>query len=1286
MATFVPDASPTTPAAGTGTFVPDAPVAPTGQFVPDEKQSPLTKTTSWFHDSFINPESWEAAKQGLQKPVPAQISKRMTIPEVSGITPEDRTEFATFMGRIGLPQFAGLPIEAIPAIHNRILKPLADFATSQIGVATGVVSSGPKFLAQGVQAIYAGIMGKQAVENLPETVRTVLDPKQSAQNKWDSAAGEALALSIPMAVAVHGIDISKAATPADAVKTVMDQTGKTADQVAADMQEGATAQATKTEYQTELSRLQQASAKARGEPVDEGNVLVKTFYDVPEATAAEEEAYQNSIKAAAVKLPDGTIKEGPEHDAIAPEGAGKDGFTTTQGPFVDRKEGMEIAKDAGQVPADTKATELHASMIEPPEPFAKGQQIEYYSPVTRTQFKGTVTGIDGKWISITNEDGAPVVQEAKNVWPLGKERSAELVDIGKRPSPEEQAERNKVVENDLRAQTAQRPGQRVAVDDTEAINKAAERQGTGPTYGIANRVNEERAAAGYIDPVEPGEGMSPEALVQRGRDDLNAGADPESVFVKFAKDKRVGSRDIGIVRAYGEKLAKTADAAADKYGTDSSQYQQAAKADSDWAQRIQVLKGVPSEALRAMQGETEIDTGTFHGLRRAFQASSGRDFTAEETQQAKQVAAKVKRVAAESDAATQEWSDTISKGKPNDAYPKSLVNRLISSLDKEASAALERITARRAKGQAFAGGINPEELDDYVIYGASKIAKGVLEKGRWAAEMVKELGDYIKPHLEDIWQKARAEVNKRLTDSIPTDARAAVVDQIKGTDVAAVWKRAKLYIDQGLKDPAEVISKVATDSGLSFKETLEKLSATKGTRRISDEMWGKMSERRTVVMQAKRWLEATKDPKLIRYAKAVPDFFFNVAIMGHGTVWSVTHGGVNYFIPQNWNAWVPNFFKSFKLMGLLDNGAYHEKMMQNLMHSPDYNLARRSGLKIDPYRFTDDYQNSWIRASFGRFGLMGNRGFDGLKLARKGLWDNFWNDLPDSQKTPAAARVLSAQVNHLTGSVDLRLPGWLSTTARTTFFAPTLEASRWSWLYGDPAKATKTFLSWKDAGMEERTAAIREVKQKATWAGVYLTSLAANQGFLTATGSDEKINFTDPTKSDFLAFKVAGHKIGFFTPVIGTVRFLAEVAMQVMPELQPARMQHNKDAQAAIASDSFSYLRGKLSPFAGTVADLATRTDYARRPLPFGGKPVPAYIRRQGEGAYTWPQYLATKAPIPFAEAVHEIWLPMGMDESMAHHWLLGLGAGMMMGTTGVRMSEDTAKPKPQPLPEIPTR
>ena len=70
------------------------------------------------------------------------------------------------------------------------------------------------------------------------------------------------------------------------------------------------------------------------------------------------------IKSPAIKTADGRIVEGPNHPAIRDAGTeGKEGFTTTNGQFVDRKDGAAIAKINNQAPADTR--ELHSEDLKP---------------------------------------------------------------------------------------------------------------------------------------------------------------------------------------------------------------------------------------------------------------------------------------------------------------------------------------------------------------------------------------------------------------------------------------------------------------------------------------------------------------------------------------------------------------------------------------------------------------------------------------------------------------------------------------------------------------------------------------------------------------------------------------------------------------------------------------------------------------------------------------------------------------------------------------------------------
>jgi hypothetical protein len=44
----------------------------------------------------------------------------------------------------------------------------------------------------------------------------------------------------------------------------------------------------------------------------------------------------------------------------------------------------------------------------------------------------------------------------------------------------------------------------------------------------------------------------------------------------------------------------------------------------------------------------------------------------------------------------------------------------------------------------------------YIVKGAYKISRGTAEFAAWSAEMVKDFGEAIKPHLESIWQKSQA--------------------------------------------------------------------------------------------------------------------------------------------------------------------------------------------------------------------------------------------------------------------------------------------------------------------------------------------------------------------------------------------------------------------------------------------------------------------------------------------------------------------------------------------------
>lgn len=699
-------------------------------------------------------------------------------------------------------------------------------------------------------------------------------------------------------------------------------------------------------------------------------------------------------------------------------------------------------------------------------------------------------------------------------------------------------------------------------------------QATGPrgepTHGIAARVLEQRRQQGVIAPVEPGEGISPEESIERGRQLLAQGVDPEGVLEDFDRTKAVSADGIAVVRAQGERLARTAYAMADAHGIHSPEYEAAWEADSEWAKRTKPMQTEWHKIGQAQQGETEIDTGTFHGLRKAFFESTGKDFT-----------------------------------------PKQ---------------------AKEAEG----------------------IAKGVKE--------ATEAADKAK---HDVF----AEVGKQAKATPEKKPKAPKPGEIATPDAITLWKRSKAMIDAGENDFDALRHKLAQEFGIPVDEVTRKLAEPKSARTLTDDMYRKMAEQRRMVNQAKQWLKNEQVPGWLQFARKVPRVFFTAKILGHGTVGMITHAGLNIFNPIAWRTYWPNFFRQYRL--ILDK-PYHERMMQDLLRDPLFTKARRAGLANDPFRYQDDYQTPTLVKWLDRIGLTGNRGFDALKLFRQARFNQIWNATPDTVQTPAYAKMVAASVNWATGAVRQPFREW----ANWTFFAPRLEASRWAWAVKGPWDAAKTFVDWNKATPEEKAFAMSQLKEKAAIAGTYYSLLMLNQGLLSASGSDQRINFTNPRRGDFLAFKAAGHNIGIVGPMLGMVRLFANLYHAAAGKR--GKVESLTPRASEFGQIGLEYARGKLSPFAGFGVDVVSQADFQGRPMPYSTDAVPKYLRRQGLGRYTYGEYAAQEfTPIPVSEAVREVWHDQGMGDDEIDALLKALLVGVAAGSTGARVSAESP-PSPQ--------
>lgn len=823
-------------------------------------------------------------------------------------------------------------------------------------------------------------------------------------------------------------------------------------------------------------------------------------------------------------------------------------------------------------------------------------------------------------------------------------------------------------------------------------------------YGVAERVRQARAKAGQVADIPPGEGISAPDSVERGRELLNKGTDPEAALKNFEATKRLSADDMAVVRAKGEELALAARRIEEKFGTHSPEYKLAWDALSKWDERSKAMQTEWHRTGQAQQGETDIDTGSFTGLQRAYKDVSGKDFTPKQAKDAKTVAQRVTKADSEAVAATEKLYKAAD-AEPIDPKVKSIADRIIAALDKSADSALARIKRRRSEGRLFMS-IDPTELADYAIYGASKIAKGFLEKSRWAAAMIKDIGDYIEPHLDQIWKAANDHANRVISEAVQPEMREPVKqaitkvaktispDAAKGAfddfksgskmnpqQVKSLWQLAKEYINKGETDFDNIRNRLATDLGLKVDDVTKGLTQNQTVKRLADDAWRKQQSARRVKEQAKRWLNDAEFPGYRKALNAIPKIMFSLKVGFHGTVALGTHAPMVAFQPPFWANYAKNFIRMYRMVG---SPGFYERTIQDLQRRDNYTTARRAGLVNDPYQY-EEYQNPQVKALVDKLlgdklseklqnlTTMGNRGYAVLKVLRQDMFDQMWNNLPESAKVPEVATAIADGLNHATGVVKGKAPPG----SNLALFAPRLMGSRAMWLAGDPARAGHTFMDWKNAKPEEKIFAMNQLKEKAWVVGTLMSMLAINQGILSASNSKQKINFTNPMRSDFLKFKGAGMDYSYGNAMLAMARLPARLWVGIKNEGKLNKIVYEDENTYKILGD---YLRSQMSPFAGTAADLAFGRDFEGRPLPragFGFLPertsIPKRLREQGTTPYTWDEYWARQlTPIPVSEGLKEVWgKGMGMNEKDMTRAAKAMASIAIMGATGGRVSED---------------
>ena len=242
--------------------------------------------------------------------------------------------------------------------------------------------------------------------------------------------------------------------------------------------------------------------------------------------------------------------------------------------------------------------------------------------------------------------------------------------------------------------------------------------------------------------------------------------------------------------------------------------------------------------------------------------NGGRPLTDAEHEQVRQLHQKIQKLRKDYDEyvaqAEQKISDLEAKRAleeiqakaepPIEPHIRKLSEKIVSTFSDLGMSARERIKARRREGRLNAG-LDPADLADHAIVGAEFIVKGVDQFAGWSAKMVKEFGDYVKPHLKQIFDAANAKINaqisqqdapkvKRARAQKPIETRKdAATDKIRDRIESGrrdevtgyVRKLARLLVEEGISDRDELIDAVHSelmdiDPSFTRRETMDAIS------------------------------------------------------------------------------------------------------------------------------------------------------------------------------------------------------------------------------------------------------------------------------------------------------------------------------------------------------------------------------------------------------------------------------------------------------------------------------
>jgi hypothetical protein len=530
------------------------------------------------------------------------------------------------------------------------------------------------------------------------------------------------------------------------------------------------------------------------------------------------------------------------------------------------------------------------------------------------------------------------------------------------------------------------------------------------------------------------------------------------------------------------------------------------------------------------------------GQRLLNKRGANRTLTAEEASTLKETAARAREYEAKVSDLQRQIEEMKLRPRSVGGRPRTKLETFEERLSRLESEARARLDARKAqaqeviagKGQAGATSVIPD-LADYAVIGAVKLAKKGVTVASWSAEMVKEFGEEIKPHLKAIYRQSYSQLK---------DERAATRREAQ--------ERAVRRENPGVTDAAEI-------------------------QRLMTARLDAQTEARRARQELERTFKQLGRSPARRALATVGDTIGAARTM-------LTGGDVSFGLRQGKMAvrhpamFVKEWAKAWRSL----SESQAERVRSEMELHPDFKVMQKDmGMQFtslgskDPAMHEEGFQSRLV----GRLPVFRNvervnaAMLDGLRFGwAKSYLDNVRKLGLDPQAEAKALKEGGELIMDGTGRADLgRSLNQMTPVLSNTLFSPRFWASRVKWLTVHPTR----ILLPESMGGFSRPARVEAIKTLMAFSGVVATQLAVAR----ATGAQVD---TDPDSRNFLKGRWGPLRVDFAAGFQGHIRLALRLAKTVAGQTKTAEGKPRQSGADMIGT----YVRGKEAPLASLIHDV----------------------------------------------------------------------------------------------------